>query len=268
MRKSVKKYLIAFELMWTKATDYRFDFIFEFICSFIPIVALLFLWKAIYFNNTNVGSYDVYSMFTYIILARFIGMIITPGFFFDVTEEIQEGTLSNYIVKPINYIRYWFAKELGNKSRNFIIGLIPIIFIICMYREYFSIQCGIGNFILFMVSFIFSYIIYFNITMFVSFFSFWFYEISNWFYTISFMTEFLSGTLIPIDLLPAYLQNILEWLPFKYLVFFPVSILTDSTSYDAITSGLIIQGLWVIVSYICIKFLWSIGRKKYDAYGG
>lgn len=268
MRKAAKKYLSTFKLMWTQATDYRFDFIFEFICSFIPVIALLFLWKAIYSDNSNVGNYDVYTMFTYVILSRFISIVITPGLFFTVTEEIQEGILSNYIVKPINYIKYCFFKELGTKSRNFIIGIIPIIFIAIVYSDYFVIDFSLQQFMLFVVSFSFAYIIYFQITMFVSLFSFWFYEISNWFYTISFIVEFLSGSLVPIDLLPSLLQRILDFLPFKYLVYFPVSILNNSVTMGEVHMGLMVQAFWVVLSYLCVKVIWILGRKKYDAYGG
>lgn len=192
MISQIKKYITTFKLTWTQATDYRFNFIFEFVCCFIPVIALLFLWQAIYFDNNVVGNYDIYMMFTYVIIARFVSLIITPGFFFDVTDEIQEGTLSNYIVKPINYIRYWFWKSLGGKSRNIITGSIPIVVVYVFYKNYFIFNCTWKYGILFILSFAFAYGIYFEIIFLVSMFSFWFYEISSWFYTISFIIEFFQ----------------------------------------------------------------------------
>lgn len=262
------KYLMTYKLTWTQATDYRFNFIFEFICCFIPVIALLFLWKAIYINQNNIGDYNIYMMFTYIIFARFVSMIITPSFFFDVTDEIQQGTLSNYIVKPINYIKYWFYKELGSKSKSFIFGIIPILLVCLIYNKYVILNISLLNCFLFILSFLLAYVIYFEIIMLSSLLSFWFYEISSWFYTISFIVEFLSGSLVPIDLLPEFLQKVLQFLPFKYLVFFPVKILTNSLTNSELLYGLVIQLIWLLIIFGAMKIIWKYGRKKYDAFGG
>lgn len=266
--RQVKKYITAFRLTWTRASDYRFDFIFEFICNFIPVIAITYLWQAIYLSNSSVGDYSIYQMFVYVILARFISMIITPGFFFEVISEIQSGIISNYIAKPVNYILYCFAKELGNKSKNFIVDIIPLIIVAFIYRENLILNFSLINIVFFICSFVFAYLLYFEIIMSVSMFSFWFYEISSWFYTITFMIEFFSGSIIPIDLLPAIIQNVLKFLPFKYLVYFPVTILTQNLNTNELITGFSVQVIWVVINFILVKFIWTLGSRRYDAYGG
>ncbi len=268
MLKQAKPYTKVFKLTWSSASDYRMNFIFNFICSFIPIIAMLFLWKAIYSSNAKIGNYDMYLMFSYVILSRFLYLLIVPDFFFDVTDEIESGNLSNYIVRPINYLKLWFFKALGSKSQGIVSQIIPMLLILIICNKEISFNLSLRNFVLLVITSAISYILYFLIFMSVSLLNFWFYEISSWFYTVSFVIEFLSGVIIPIDLLPDILQQILKYLPFKYLIYFPIKTFVGSASTLEIIYGIMIQLIWTIISLILLHFLWMQGRKKYDAYGG
>ncbi|KYH34246.1 ABC-2 family transporter protein [Clostridium tepidiprofundi DSM 19306] len=261
-------YKRTFKLTWSMAMDYRLNFIFNFVCSFVPIIAMIFLWTAIFRDNTTVGGYTLNMMLTYLITARFLHQVIVPDFFWDVSEEIKNGSLSMYLIKPISYIKYWFFKALGNKSQNLVMTIIPILLIALIFRNNIVLNSSIEKIVYFIVACSIAYVLYFLIFMLFSLLSFWFLEISSFFYTLYMFIEFFSGSLIPINLLPATIKNILKYLPFQYLVYFPIKIYLAEITINEIYTGLFVQVIWIAVIAIGIKFLWKLGIKKFEAYGG
>lgn len=264
----IRPYICGFKLSWTQATDYRFDFLFQFICSVIPIIATLFLWKTVFNVNSIVGGYDNVSMYTYLIFSRFLYSIIEPDFFFDVLEEIQSGALSNYIVKPINYIKFWFFKTAGSKSQELLFLVFPMILVCVVFKGNLLLNLDIINIIILLISSIFAYILYFLIFMILSLLAFWLYEISSWFYTTIYLIEFLAGVVIPLSVLPKALQNVVNYLPFKYMINFPINVMVINMSNIEKISGILFQLIWVMIFYIILKVEWHFGIKRYEANGG
>ena len=76
--KALKKYVSVYRLMWKQVTDYRFEFLAELVCTFIPVIALYYLWSDIYIAENSIKGMKFGEIFLYIVLARFISMIITP----------------------------------------------------------------------------------------------------------------------------------------------------------------------------------------------
>ena len=128
--KALKKYVSVYRLMWKQVTDYRFEFLAELVCTFIPVIALYYLWSDIYIAENSIKGIKFGEMFLYIVLARFISMIITPNFIFEIMGDIQSGEIQHFICKPINYIRYSFVKYIAEKSKSMLFCSIMYIVIL------------------------------------------------------------------------------------------------------------------------------------------
>jgi ABC-2 type transport system permease protein len=79
--------------------------------------------------------------------------------------------------------------------------------------------------------------------------------------------EFCAGAYFPIDLLPSTAQRFLSWLPFPYLIFYPLSIYLGRLSGVAVAVCLGRQILWMTVLGFMIRSLWNTGLKVYAAEG-
>lgn len=268
MLKKGKPYRTVFKLQWSQAADYRVNFIFNFVCAFIPVVAITFLWIAIFREKDVIEGYTIQSMLTYVLLAKFLQQVIVPEFFWNVTSDIMDGQLTGYLMKPISYIKYIFFGALGEKSKNFVVTLIPILAIAVCFSNYLNFSSNVYHVMAFLATCILAYVLYFVIFMTFSLLSFWFLEISSVFYTLYIIIEFFSGSIIPIDLFPKTLQSILNVLPFKYLIFFPINVYIGKCSTSEILTGLAMQVMWIGIFYAVIKSLWLLGMKRYEAYGG
>lgn len=97
-----------------------------------------------------------------------------------------------------------------------------------------------------------------------------FYTTSSWglqCFKQAFMS-FFSGALIPIELMPIWLQNIANIMPFKSMIYFPVSIFLGNLSSKEIVGGFIFQILWIVILAILSKGLYKRGIKKVIIAGG
>ena len=77
-----------------------------------------------------------------------------------------------------------------------------------------------------------------------------------------------GGHLFPLDILPPVLAQALQFTPFPYQMFFPVSIYLGQTTGPAIWQGLAVQACWVAAAFGLARFVWSRGIRKYAAVGG
>jgi ABC-2 type transport system permease protein len=84
------------------------------------------------------------------------------------------------------------------------------------------------------------------------------------------LNYFLSGHMVPLDLLPDGLRRLLECLPFQYMAYFPAKVLlgtSDMTTAKLVT-GLGIQSAWVALFLLLSRILYRRGLRRYSAFGG
>ena len=266
--KALKKYVSVYRLMWKQVTDYRFEFLAELVCTFIPVIALYYLWSDIYIAENSIKGMKFGEMFLYIVLARFISMIITPNFIFEIMGDIQSGEIQHFICKPINYIRYSFVKYIAEKSRSMLFcSIIYIVIFAFLFKGKIFYGSGV-DIILFFVEVMVAMVFYFQIAMVIGLLSFWIYEISSWYYTLTFAIEFLAGGLFPLTLLPESFSNICRFMPFQYMIYFPARTLLMGTDRTEVIRYFYVIVPWIVGLGILLEVLWKNGLKHYELIGG
>jgi ABC-2 type transport system permease protein len=78
----------------------------------------------------------------------------------------------------------------------------------------------------------------------------------------------LAGQVAPVAILPGALQTLAKVLPFRYMVSFPVEVLTGQLAAPDVVYGFIGQVGWLSVALILSASLWRAGLRRYTAVGG
>ncbi len=81
---------------------------------------------------------------------------------------------------------------------------------------------------------------------------------------------FLSGLIVPIQTLPAGLQEAMLWTPYPYMLWFPAMLIAAPP--EALPPAMIVRGLvtiacWLGVFIVISRVLWQRGLKHYSAMG-
>jgi ABC-2 type transport system permease protein len=69
----------------------------------------------------------------------------------------------------------------------------------------------------------------------------------------------LSGRLVPMSLMPDRVQQVSNYLPFKWAFQFPIESLVAHLSPQELLGGLGMQALWFLVGLAAVNVLWKYG---------
>ena len=78
----------------------------------------------------------------------------------------------------------------------------------------------------------------------------------------------LSGRLVPLPLMPDWVQTITWFLPFQWAFYFPIESLVGDLSTAALLRGLGAQLLWILIGLAIFRVAWKHAIKRYSAVGG
>ena len=78
----------------------------------------------------------------------------------------------------------------------------------------------------------------------------------------------LAGQVAPTRLLPGLLRAVSNVLPFRYMLGFPVEVLTGQLDGAALWTGFAFQAGWLAVAAVLFGTFWRLGVRRYSAVGG
>ena len=78
----------------------------------------------------------------------------------------------------------------------------------------------------------------------------------------------LSGRLVPMPLMPDWVQDIAVFLPFQWAFFFPIESLVGDLSNGELLRGLGAQLVWILIGLALFRLAWRHAIKRYSAVGG
>ena len=77
----------------------------------------------------------------------------------------------------------------------------------------------------------------------------------------------LSGRLVPLQLMPDWVQTLANFLPFKWTFGFPIESLVGNLSTQQLLLGLCAQALWIGIGFLLFRVAWSHAIKRFVSVG-
>lgn len=173
--------------------------------------------------------------------------------------------MTEFLVKPYSVAEYFFINNLSQKALRLII-LVPVFAILGSFLLKGMVFTPISV-LLFIISILIAYEISFYISIILGLSNFWFHDIDFLRNHFDLGYRLLSGAVVPVIFLPLWLQQINGVLPFRYMLSFPVEIITNKLSPDQLFLGFCAQIFWGILLYLGYKFMYIQGIKIYQGYG-
>jgi len=78
----------------------------------------------------------------------------------------------------------------------------------------------------------------------------------------------LSGRLVPLKLMPGWVQTLADFLPFKWTFGYPIESLVGNLSTRSLLFGLGAQALWIGGMFLVFRFAFRVAVRHYSAVGG
>ena len=98
---------------------YRFNILIWVIVTILEVACLIFLWFAVYQSNpsgmdASINGFTYKEMISYVVLTTVFGFVtFNNDTLWYINKDIKEGTIGNYVIKPISYRGRFVASNLG-----------------------------------------------------------------------------------------------------------------------------------------------------------
>ncbi|MFQ5597708.1 MAG: ABC transporter permease [Nitrospiria bacterium] len=261
----MRKYWTVFRVNWQNALQYRGPTFISILGNLLHISVLLYLWHAIYRDAQTLGEYSLSDLITYYLLQLMINSMVLSYISWDIVDEIREGTFSNFLVKPLNYLNYWFTINLSGKLFEALMISVVGIILSFILIAHISLPSRGSTLVFFLISLVLGGILAFEFDFAIGILAFWLVQVNSFKYMLQYGIFFFAGALLPLDLFPETFQTIAKALPFRFLVFFPIQIFLEKESQPM--QGFFIASIWVITLYIVLRIGLQRGIKRYEAVG-
>ncbi len=263
----MNKYSLIAKNTWDEYMQYRLNFVMWRVRNVLRLIVVYFLWWAIFSTQNTILGYNQSQLLTYILATSIISSIVFSTKTQDIGSEINSGDLSNLLLKPVSVFKYWISRDVGDKLLNISFSIVEVIILTILLKPSIFIQTNFIFLFLMFLAISISLILYFFISLILSFFGFWTPDVWGPRFLFFITLEFFAGGLFPLDMLPKPLFTLLSLLPFNYLLFFPIKIYLGQLDYPSIFQGFVISILWVGILYKIVQKVWHKGLAVYGAYG-
>lgn len=260
------KYWLVFWLTIKEYFVYRLNFIIWRLRVFLNFLITFFLWFSVFENRFTFGAYSKINLLSYIFLVNIISNFVLGTRTVDIASEIINGSIMDYILKPISFFKYYLTRDLADKLLNLIFVVIEVSIIFFLFKPPLTFHLTPNTYLSTIIFLTIGTLISFYISLCLSFIGFWSNEV--WAPRFLFLTSvfFLSGLYFPLDLLPSPLYHLFLLTPFPYLFYLPTQLFLGKISL--INSTVIISSFfWLVFFSLFARWLWIKGNRSYNFFG-
>ncbi len=263
----MRKYFEVAKNTWNETISYRFNFVMWRVRTIIQLLTFYFLWSALIPKSVSIADYNHSLILTYILGTSFLSSFVMSSRSAGIGDEIISGDLSNYLIRPVNYFFYWFAKDLGDKAMNIVFAVVEFSILIFLLMPPLFLQTNILLLCLTLIAAIVGLTLYYFFNTLLGMIGFWTSEIWAPRFVFFTMMQFFAGGLFPLDLLPKPVFFFFSLTPFPYLLYFPIKIYLGQLSTTQIYIGLSVSFIWVFAMMWIVNKVWKRGLQVYTSQG-
>lgn len=244
---------------------YRSEMIVWLLTTNMPLVMLALL-RAVA-EGGPIGRYDAAGFTAYYFTTLIVRHLTSAWVVWELVYEIRQGTLAGKLLRPISPIAPYAADTLAALPlRAGIAAPIAVIGVAWAGVDRFAHDPLAWA--IFLVSLVLAWAITFLVMLAIGTLALW-WESSLSLHDLWMAAYFVfSGYLLPLELLPRSVLVVVRWLPFRYLLSFPVEVALGALSRREMLVGLAVQLGWASLAALLSRSLWRRGLRRFAAFGG
>ncbi|WP_318509084.1 ABC transporter permease [Bacillus sp. T3] len=255
------KYAVLLRMKYVEMFAYQLATIVWMTGAMVQPLITMMVWINIYPKQENTFIF-------YFAMLIFVERMTSAWDVWEMEREIREGTYSYQIVRPFHPIHWAIAENLVYKGLFFVI-LLPVWGVLAFFVP--ALRLGhitVTQWLLFLVALLLAAVIRFLFSYTFGLLGFWITKVSALYGMFEAVSLFLSGRIAPLSLLPPYIKEISYYLPFRYMIGFPIELINGDVRGTAITAGFLGALFWSLFFILVSALLWKAGLKKSQAVGG
>ena len=241
-----------------------------FIQPFVLLINIA-LFKSIYAYNKvqYINGYSLEQMIWYFTVVGFVQAFMVNFVDTRISSKVLSGELTIDLLRPMSVFRFELGNAIALRTIGVLMEFVPGIVLYSMiFAPKFLTVYSVLRFIpAAMLSFLLFYLINFllGLTSFII-------KNNSSLANLKFVVIWgLGGGFIPLEFYSEPINNIISFLPFKYMFFWPIQIYLNrepAGNIEFYLKIISIQLLWALVLYFFCRLLWNKAVNKFCSAGG
>ena len=265
----MKSYIGMFKMSFKGELQYRAKAFSGILTQFFWGIMYVYLYTAFMGGNV-IDGFSIPQMASYV----WLGQAVFAMRFVDISKEsareIQNGDVCYKFTRPINLYNQWFADNWGHKLSATLLRSPLIIIIAMLLPSSVGLMAPVSftAFILSFISLILGSMMMSAIAMIAVALIFKTVSPKGVVSLVHTISGLLGGLFIPLPLMPTPLQNVINYLPFRFVTDLPLRIYIGNVS---VASGLMFIGialLWLVALIAIGQLLFKVVCKNATIQGG
>jgi ABC-2 type transport system permease protein len=252
----MKAYLAVFRIRLLAGLQYRVAALAGIATQFFWGFVAIMVYEAFYHNASIAPSITLRQLVSYIWLQQaFLNFIMLTFRDGELLQLIISGDVAYEYCRPCNLYGFWYAKLVGQRLSGAMLRCAPIIGVtLLLPRPYgLSLPASWVSFGLFAFTLALGLLVIVAISMLIYISVFITMSPGGSLMLIAIGGEFLSGLVLPVPLMPDWLQRIVYWLPFRWTADFPLRVYSGNIPVNEALTGIEIQLVWLMLLIVLGK---------------
>lgn len=264
----MKKYLSFWLLKWQQAATHRLRLVIWILFDLSSPLLMMLVFGSIYTQSTpSIRGLNYPSLITYYTLVILVSILVDSHIDETLEKLIERGDIANYLVKPLSLLITNLVDEFAWKCFRLLLYLPFLVTLLLLFRNRLTLDVSLTTLPFVFLSLLQASLLFFLLRYSLGLLSFFFTEVWGIVNLQAALVMLLSGKLLPLTFFPPVLQQVNQFLPFQYLLAFPVSLLQGQVKPSQIPLGLAIQGFYVLLFLWIQSLLFKKGLRQVGVVG-
>ena len=261
----MKKYLAIIQMQVINNIAYPGDFL----GRSVSIAIFLFIFAGLWRTTFSIAGTDEINGLTFANMMWYLMMAETlelgrPRINRVISEQVKNGEVAYILSKPYNFVLYHFSFGLGDSLIRMAMNILVGVGVTWLLAG--APPSALG-WVMALVSMVGAWILHFCMMALIGLAAFVFEETNSFELIYQKFVFVLGGMMLPLDLFPTWLQEIVRVLPFPYMMYAPARLFVKP-DVDLFWQMLAGQWMWVAALVFAVAVAYRGSEKMLTVNGG
>ncbi len=263
----MRKYIELIKIHLKTQLIWRMDALFGMMTVCVRILFAYLLWGIIFSDKETVAGFSYSMMISYYVLNSFFSSLEMSGnISYEMDEKIRNGSFSKYMVIPVIPQLYFMCQTIGKSLFSVVFTFTASFIWIFILTFDFALTSSLYNIASALLILFLGYFFMQQFHYYLGLLTFKFKNIFLFLMIKDNIFSLISGSVIPLVLLPDAVLQIFRFLPFYYITYVPTMLFLGRYTKD-VSQAIIIMLLWILLLSVLNPVTYKYYRTKFEGAG-